>query len=157
MVTWEGFYAAVLMAGAACCYRRHLYSSAPGSNRPAVLLGCFVGVLVLTSPTAAIVCIGRLAWLFWKERLGALKSSHLVLILLPVVIVAPWIIRNYLVFDRYILVRDNLGLELTVSNSDGARFGLDVNIQSGHFDEVYPYRNIEEAEKVLAHGERAVQ
>lgn len=45
-------------------------------------------------------------------------------IILPALIVFPWIVRNYLVFDRLILVRDNLGGELAYSNSDCATFSL---------------------------------
>jgi hypothetical protein len=76
-----------------------------------------------------------------------------IIILLPVVIVASWIIRNFLVFDRLILVRDNLGLELSVSNNDCAMFGIEQNIGSGCFDKVHPNANIDEARRVLANGE----
>ena len=153
LYSWEAFYAAILMAGAACCYRRYVDSPVCGSNRLAVLLGCLMGALILTSPTGNAIFIGWLAWLAWRDRLAIFKGSHLVVILVPTVIVTPWLLRNYLVFDRFILVRDNLGLELAVSNSDRARFGMQDNFASGYFDEVHPNKSMKEAKKVLTYGE----
>jgi hypothetical protein len=67
--------------------------------------------------------------------------------------VSPWIVRNYLVFDRLIPVRDNLGLELSVSNNDCATFGLRENLRTGCFYRVHPNGSDVEATKVLALGE----
>ncbi len=68
-------------------------------------------------------------------------------------IVAPWLIRNYLVFHRVIPVRDNFGLELAVSNNDCARFGIQRNFETGCFQKEHPNANLDEAKKVLALGE----
>ena len=75
--TWEGFYAAILVAGAACCYRRYLSSSESGSTHLAVLLGCLVGALILTSPTAATVMrrVAGLVRLEEKKRNPSRSSS----------------------------------------------------------------------------------
>ena len=154
LYAFEAFDAAFLMVCAACCFRRYLDPSVCGSNRLALSLGCLMGALILTSPTAAVIFIGWLAWLAWRDRVALLgRGSHLVLILVPTAIVAPWLLRNYKVFDRFILVRDNFGLELAVSNSDGAMFGLQQNNDSGHLGEVHPFQSMSEARKVLTYGE----
>jgi hypothetical protein len=153
MFGWESFYAAILLAIATCSFRRYLDSSASGSSRLSWLLGCSMGVSMLASPTVGSIFIGFLGLVFWRDRLAIFQRSNLLLIMLPAVIVAPWIIRNFLVFDRLILVRDNLGMELSISNNDCAMFGIAQNIESGCFDKVHPNVNIEEARKVLAYGE----
>jgi hypothetical protein len=154
MFVWESFYAAILVIIATCSFRRYLDASLVGSRRLAWLLGCAIGTLMLTCPTGGVILVGFIGLLLWRDKMAIFKNSHVVIImLLPIVIVAPWIIRNYSVFDRFILVRDNLGLELSVSNNDCAMFGIQQNIDSGCFAKVHPNANIDEARSVLANGE----
>jgi hypothetical protein len=154
MFVWESLYAAILVAVAVCSFRRYLDVPLVDSSRPAWLLGCATGILMLTCPTGGVIFVGFIGLLLWKDKMDIFKNSRLVIImLLPAVIVAPWIIRNFLVFDRFILVRDNLGLELAVSNNDCAMFGIQQNIQSECFAKVHPNANIDEARRVLANGE----
>jgi hypothetical protein len=69
------------------------------------------------------------------------------------VIIAPWTIRNYLVFHSFTPIRDNFGLELSVSNNDCARFGISANQRTGCFENVHPNKNVDEARKVMELGE----
>ena len=154
MFGWESFYAAILVATAVCCCG-YLDSSSNASTLPAWLLGCLLGALALTSSTAGIIFMAWLGWVAWRNISAFKTKSYLIAILLPVVIVAPWIVRNYLVFGRIIPVRDNFGLELAVSNNDCARFGISQNLESGCFARVHPNANLYEASKVLAEGEPA--
>jgi hypothetical protein len=153
MFGWDSFYTALLIVIAACCFRRYLDLSANGTSSLAWILGCLAGVLSLISTTACFIFFGWLAWLAWRDRLTFFKRSHLVIVLLPLVIVSPWLIRNYLVFHRFIPVRDNLGLELAVSNNDCARFGIQRNFEVGCFQKEHPNANLDEAKKVLELGE----
>ena len=153
MFGWDSFYTALLIAIAACCFRRYLDLSANGKSSLAWILGCLAGVLSLLSTTAGFIFFGWLGWLAWKDRQTFFKKSHLVIVLLPIVIVAPWIVRNYLVFHRFIPVRDNFGLELAVSNNDCARFGIQRNFETGCFQKEHPNANLDEAKKVLEMGE----
>jgi hypothetical protein len=151
MFGWESFYGAILVAIALCLFRRYLDNS---SRTLAWCLGCVMGVLTLTAFTAAIIAIGLFGLLLWREKLAIFKKRGLLLfLLLPAMIVAPWTIRNALVFHRFIPVRDNLGLELAVSNNDCAMFGLYQNFDC--FFEVHPNGSIAEASKVLSLGEPA--
>ncbi len=153
MFAWEAFYAAFLVAATVCCCRRYLDASEEDSNRLAWAIGILLGVLGLTAPTAGIIFVGWLAWVVWRGRLTIFRKSNLIIVLLPALIVTPWIIRNYLVFDRIVSVRDNFGLELSVSNNDCAVFGVVQNRYSGCFGKVHPNASFDEARKVLDYGE----
>lgn len=156
-VGWESFYCSILVAIAACCFRRYLDSSVSGSRRLAWILGCVIGVSMLISPTVGIIFIGFVALLLWRDKLAIFKGSNLsnllLIALLPTVIVAPWIIRNFSVFHRFIPVRDNFGLEPSVSNNDYAMFGVYENARGLSGTKTHPGANIDEARKVLAYGE----
>jgi len=149
----EELYVAILLAVACCGYRRYLDEEAQGRRRLAWLMGGLLGCLILTSQTVAPIYGTWLAWELWRHKYGFFKESFLPLVLLPLLIIAPWTIRNYLVFRSFIPIRDNFGLELSVSNNDCARFGITANERSGCFEKVHPNRNAGEARKVRELGE----
>jgi len=149
---WEADYAGLLIAIATCYFRRILGSTAP-RLRDTLLLGFLVGLLTLLSPTCIPVFLCWLIWLALSRKASLFRVPAVALIILPAVMVSPWIVRNYLVFDRIILVRDNLGLELSVSNNDCAVFNLSAQLEGGCFQKVHPNRSASEAARVLAMGE----
>jgi len=149
---WEGIYASLLVALAICCYRKYLETSTP-DIRLTALLGCVMGMLILLIPSCMPVLAGYVVFALWKHQRAFIQPRHLILVIAPALIVLPWIIRNYVVFDRIVPVRDNLGLELSVSNSDCAAFSLEANIQSGCFMVSHPDASLAQAYKVLAMGE----
>jgi hypothetical protein len=153
MFSWEAFYAAAFVALTLCCCRRYLDSPAPAAKRLAWLIGILLGGMALTCPAAGIIFLGWAAWVAWRDRLAVFRQTHLIVVLLPVLIVAPWIVRNYMVFGRLVFVRDNFGLELSVSNNDCAMFGSVQNRDSGCFGKVHPNASVDEARKVLIYGE----
>ena len=150
---FEEFYAAILIAVACCIYRRFLDLNPRCSHRAAWALGTVMGLSILIVPPAGPIFAVWVCWEIWRRRTAFLKESLLPLILLPVLIIAPWTIRNYRVFHQVIPVRDDFGLELSVSNNDCAQFGIQENIMSGCFDSLHPNHNASEARKVLALGE----
>jgi hypothetical protein len=151
---FEAVYVGILMAIAVCYFRWYLDSPPAASTGLAWLLGCVGGLLMITSPTASVIFLGFFGLLLWRDKLAIFKrSSLLTIVLLSALIVAPWTIRNFVVFHRFILVRDNLGLELSVSNNDYAAFGIYQNFANGCFKKTHPNLNVDEARKVLANGE----
>ncbi|HNY42245.1 MAG TPA: hypothetical protein PKJ41_17710 [Bryobacteraceae bacterium] len=149
---WEASYAGLLIAVAACLFRGLL---GPGPPRLGTLvsLSLTMGVLLLLSPTSLPVLLCWIAWLTFKWKRALFRFPALFLILLPALMTAPWVIRNYLVFERFVLIRDNFGIELSVSNNDCASFGLAANHQTGCFQKVHPNASELEAVKVLLSGE----
>ncbi len=147
---WEAFYASFALAGACGLYRRHLALQRPAGST--WVLGCVMGLLSLLVPTALPVLGTWLTWDIWQRRAVFFKKFLLPLVLLPAVIVLPWTIRNYHVFHRFILVRDDLGLELAVSNNDCAQFSMEQNF-NGCFQRFHPNRSPQEVRKVIDLGE----
>lgn len=116
--------------------------------------GMLWGVLLLITPTPLpVLC----AWLVCL-RLGSLRSWRQVCLLaiIPVVVVLPWLARNYHVFHKPVFLRDNLGLELAVSNNPCASFSGALNRdQSSCFGNTHPNESYEEALRVRMLGEPA--
>jgi hypothetical protein len=123
------------------------------SVRTAPSLGSLMGFLILTCQTVAPIYATWLAWEVGRLKYAFFKWSVMPLVLLPVVIIAPWTIRNYSVFHSFTRIRDNFGLELSVSNNDCAQFGISVNEQTGCFQNIHPNKNVNEARKVMELGE----
>jgi hypothetical protein len=59
--------------------------------------------------------------------------------------VAPWLVRNYLVFHRPVFIRDNLGIELRAGNQPGSRGLWSAN--------VHPDNSAYELSRVVEMGE----
>ncbi|HZR32009.1 MAG TPA: glycosyltransferase family 39 protein [Terriglobales bacterium] len=83
-------------------------------------LGVLWGLIALTNPTMLSFLPFSLGWIWWKLRvLGKKPTLNVALVLvLCVAVMAPWLARNYLVFGRFIFVRDNFGMELHLANNE---------------------------------------
>lgn len=154
---WDAHYVAIFLALVCCCYRRYLDLDEDEEDRMrrklAWLLGASWGLLIFTSPAVAPIYATWLAWEVWHRRSVFFRRSLVPLVLLPIIIIAPWTIRNYFVFHRFPIIRDNFGLELSVSNNDCAAPTMSTNFRSGCFAKNHPNGNVDEARKVLELGE----
>jgi hypothetical protein len=96
---------------------------APGS----LLAGVAMGLLALLNPVSLLVAGPWLLYLLWRAvprgrtRVCTLVAAGALVALLP------WTIRNYHQFHAWFFVRDNLGIELYVSNNDAAQPTIDAN------------------------------
>jgi len=101
-------------------------------GRKAIWTGTILGVGWLVSPSLIPVSLAAVAILRgWKyTRISAAVA---------VVIVAPWIVRNWLTFHQPVFLRDNFGPELLVSNNDVAQPAHDDSSQS--FQLLHPTQN----------------
>jgi hypothetical protein len=150
---WESFYAGLLLALACCCYRRYMTSQGQDASRLRWVLGCLMGVSILIIPTVAPIFAVWVLWEFWRARRRLWIESLFPLILLPALVIAPWMIRNYRVFHHVVFIRDDLGLELSVSNNDCAQFGISMNNISGCFFKNHPNISMDQAKLVSQLGE----
>jgi hypothetical protein len=150
---FESLDVALLVAVVVCCYRLYLAAQPQMRQKITWLLGGLTGFMIFTLPTMVSVCAVWLAWEMWRQKSAFWKKSFVPLILLPILIISPWTIRNYLVFHHFVLIRDNSGLELSVSNNDCAQFAHWAIVASGCFDQLHPNHNLNEAWKVLELGE----
>lgn len=124
--------------------------------RRAAVFGLMSGAMLLFQPAFLQILVALLlVFIFdrWrvKQGLQAVKATILIGFTILLVLV-PWIVRNYLVFDALIPLRSNLGLELDISNNDRAypdmRNNLHANQASSH-----PDVNEAENKKMAAMGE----
>jgi len=101
-------------------------------NRRWLVLGVYSGLLVLLQPSLLTVVLVYGGWLAVSKG-----SSPRVLIALAgfLLTLAPWTVRNYVTFERFIPLRDNLGLELWLGNRPGMQGTVDF---SGDFPDTDP-------------------
>jgi hypothetical protein len=116
----------------------------------------FWGFSILTNPVLVLLLV---AWpLCWicaerpQDRAKCIRRS-VVIAGLALLVVSPWIARNYVRFGTFIFVRDNFGLELYTSNNPCSASSIRENIQSGCHARTHPNPNVEVAAQLTAAGE----
>jgi hypothetical protein len=70
---------------------------------------------------------------------------------LPLLVISPWVIRDYEVFHAFIFIRDNFGTELAVSNNDCAAPSLHGNLPCAEL--THPNRSALLASRIVQVGE----
>lgn len=88
-------------------------------RRDWLLLGLLWGVIALTNPTLLSFLPFSLAWLWWRlrGRSAAVLANMALCLALCSSMVAPWLARNYRVFNQFVFIRDNFGLEVHTANN----------------------------------------
>jgi hypothetical protein len=150
---WESFFAGTLLLLAYLLTERSFSGQKLGLS---AATGGLWGVVILTNPVAALLliawplssvcCRARSEWCKNALRLGLLVAAALL-------VVTPWIARNYARFGTLIFVRDNLGLELYTGNNDCAAPDLETNIRSGCHAWTHPNPSLAVAAQLAAVGE----
>jgi 4-amino-4-deoxy-L-arabinose transferase-like glycosyltransferase len=149
--TWENPESMVLLLVSLCLsaalIRRSRTSASP-------MFGIVWGVTFLFAPSFVSAFCGILAlWLwrirpkFWRPLLTALVPMLLV--------VAPWILRNYAELRSVFWIRDGMGLNFGISNSPAASPLFDVNSRTEWFWRTNPFLSPEERVKLKSLGELA--
>jgi len=103
-------------------------------------LGVAVGIMSLTKPFFLVypIILAMVEWLKnkdWKESVKLLLITTVVMM----VVIAPWTIRNYKKFDRFIPVSYNSGFNLYINNNAN-------NVHGGwqSFDDIYKTPELQE-------------
>jgi hypothetical protein len=144
---WESLYVALLILILMVCMRRIL--SEQVSTLFASLSGALWGILFLLNPVTLLPYLGFSTWIAFSRRIR--RVQKLALIIIPFAIISPWIVRNYRVFHHFIFIRDNLGIELSITNNPCSTFSFHLNRWSSCYH--HPNESVDEARKVLASGE----
>ncbi len=85
------------------------------------LLGILIGLQLLTRPDMLIGALCFCAWLLWRSNSRAFIIKRLAFTLgIGLLVVLPWTIRNYIVFDRFILISANSGYNFFLGNNPSA-------------------------------------
>ena len=130
-------------------------ASGSSRSRQAVFAGFLGGICTLLNASAVVIWFLWIGYLYLRAgvRGRQLYISAFLFLGAFLATMSPWILRNALVFGKPILLRGNLGLELAVSNCDGATASLSENLSSGIQNRFHPNFRIEEAEVVKSVGE----
>jgi 4-amino-4-deoxy-L-arabinose transferase-like glycosyltransferase len=89
------------------------------SRRQWIFFGALWGLIMLTNTAIVSMLPCCLLWLFYRRGSAYVRGIALS-VAVACIAVSPWIIRNYVVFDQFIFVRDNLPLELHMANNNNS-------------------------------------
>jgi len=121
------------------------------STKSLIVSGVVWGALLLMQPAVILVLFVWLLLLHFRSQSS--NRQKIALGLLPIILLSPWMVRNFLVFHKPVFIRDNLGMELAVSNNPCASVLFETNLESGCYSRVHPNLSYEEALKVQQLGE----
>ncbi len=104
-----------------------------------LLAGLVYGILVLTTPAFLLVSPIVVLHIFYSNRKSSMKriQNSAIFIISMVLVVAPWTIRNYRIFNMFIPVSSNSGINLFIGNSEKTTANSGVNILFEE-DQVFP-------------------
>ena len=90
--------------------------------------GMLFGLGGLLSPVVLLAGLAGLfgQWVDGRARSGRTVRAGALILTACALTISPWVYRNYRLFDAFVPIRDNLGIELAVGNnprSDGTTFG----------------------------------
>jgi len=151
---WEAPAGALLLLMAFILVRNQI-AARNLEKRKAAAAGLLTGLSGLFLPTLGPVIVGFIAIMvaYKHKYAGRAVAFASVAFLVALAVVAPWFVRNRIVFGQWVPIRDNLGLELHVAYWDKAAPSLKENlIIRSHF-EVHPHVNASEALKVRKFNE----
>ncbi len=102
-----------------------IFQSERYSTKRALLAGLVVGYLILTISTFVFVFAVTLLYLILRRR--PFKEVAIIFLTASLVI-APWIMRNYITFDAFIPFATNSGINLLLGNSPNTTANAGVNV-----------------------------
>ncbi len=111
------------------------------------IFGALCGVAALTEPVTLAVLPLLGLWTLYRRYRQAFpwKMQTLAAALAGTAVLAPWIIRNYEVFHRFIPVRSGFGLELYIGNNGYSTRWVNSALQPNHSDaELSEYERVGE-------------
>jgi len=125
--------------------------------RDGAILGAVTGLASHFSPLLLPMVVGTMTLgILARWRTLRLRRTFVVAFAAAlVVVIAPYTIRNRAVMGSTFFIRDNLGLELAVSNADDAKPTAEANVQPGSAMDRHPFVSIEAAHRMGSMGEVA--
>jgi len=119
-VVWEASFSTFLLTVALWLAIRMVDSEQP-TRRDWIVFGLLWGLIALTNTALIILLPFFLAWMSLQLPAGANRYSGAAVCLgVFVLCLIPWTVRNYEMFGRFILIRDNLPLELYEANNNAS-------------------------------------
>ena len=132
-------------------FERLLEADATGRVLPAVLAGVLFGLTALTRETVLYFAPLAALWLAWRSPRPSARLRGAVFLAAVVLTVAPWTVRNWLVFRTFIPVSTSAGLNLWQGNAGLTREEIydEYGSVDGRIDQ-YRYATRKGIEAILA-------
>src|SRR6266566_9520700 len=119
-VVWEASFTTFLLSLALWLAIR-IADADVARRRDWIIFGLLWGLIALTNTAVVILLPFFLAWLMYQVPKSSRQLSGAGLCLLIVLLcITPWTLRNYHMFGRFIFIRDNLPLELHEANNNAS-------------------------------------
>ena len=116
-VVWETSLTTFLLSLALLLTLR--MADEPQQPRKWILFGLLWGVIALTNTAVVSILPFCLLWLLYRlPRKPQQFVGAVLCVLTAATVMSPWLVRNYQVFGKFILIRDNLPLEMYEANND---------------------------------------
>jgi len=108
-------------------------------------VGLIYGFLILISPSFILVLpVMFIAPYLLKKNISI---RFIIFFLLGIsLIMTPWVIRNYMVFNRFVLLSNNAGKTFILGNSENARPNTGEGIDLSRYDNEIKQLNLDEVE-----------
>ena len=117
-VVWEASFSTFLLTLALWLAIRMVDSEKP-KLRDWIVFGLLWGLIALTNTALIILLPFFLAWMIFQLPASSQRLSGAAICLAVFALcLVPWTVRNYRTFGRFILIRDNLALELYEANNN---------------------------------------
>jgi 4-amino-4-deoxy-L-arabinose transferase-like glycosyltransferase len=116
-------------------------------KRDWILFGVLCGISALTEPVVMAVLPLLGIWTLYRRcRLGLpWKAQMIVVALAGAATLSPWLVRNYMLFHRFIPVRSGYGLELYIGNNGYSQHWVNRSLHPNHSDaELQEYQRVGE-------------
>ena len=116
-VVWETSFTTFLLSLALLLTLR--MGEKPPRVRAWVTFGALWGLIMLTNTAVVSLFPFCLLWILYRSKPNRkLVFGTITCLFVAFAAGSPWIVRNYVVFDKFIFVRDNLPLELHMANNE---------------------------------------
>ncbi len=124
------------------------------SNWEFLFSGVLLGYLVLTIPTFIFVVLVFAIW-YWYSNKSIKWFSAMVLIAL--IFIGGWCIRNYKAFDSFVFISSNSGLNLLLGNSENTTPNAGVTVDISKYRNFADTEKFDEIERDVYYREEAIQ
>ena len=116
-VVWETSLTAFLLSLALVLALR--MADQPLGKRDWIIFGLLWGLIALTNTAVLSMFPFCLLWLMYRlPRDSRRFTGAAVCILTAILVMTPWLARNYATFGKFVFIRDNLPLEMHMANND---------------------------------------
>jgi 4-amino-4-deoxy-L-arabinose transferase-like glycosyltransferase len=115
-VVWETSFTTFLLSVILLLTLR--MAGQPPPLRTWIVFGALSGLIILTNTALLSLLLCCVIWLCYQLPRSSQRVSGLLLCALTTtLVIAPWLVRNYHDFGRFLFVRDNLPLEMYEANN----------------------------------------